>query len=278
MIFGRVSASDRIAPVQWCSPASACGTSPSAAARRAAAAYCARSESATRRAPPSGALGEIQRHDRNVFLVDVVPDVQFGPVRQRKYADALALIQPAVVQVPQLRPLILGVPLPERVAETNRRAPWRATSLRRAALRRMPRRSPPACSASSSARVFSRPQHFCVPSRNGLAPSSIACLIGVDDQLDARSPRRTGRETRSSRETCRWCRRAAAGNGIGPGWNAFCASRTITEESLPIEYSITGRSNSAATSRRCECFRLRGRANGSGSVQAWERIFTDFRL
>src|SRR4029434_6381740 len=39
------------------------------------------------------------------------------------------------------------------------------------------------------------------------------------------------------------------GNGIGPGQNAFCASRSITEESLPIEYSITGFAAVAATSR-----------------------------
>jgi hypothetical protein len=25
------------------------------------------------------------------------------------------------------------------------------------------------------------------------------------------------------------------GNGIGPGWKAFCARRSITDESLPIE-------------------------------------------
>ena len=35
-----------------------------------------------------------------------------------------------------------------------------------------------------------------------------------------------------------------------PGANAFWASRTMTDESLPTEYSITGRSNSATTSRR----------------------------
>src|SRR5947209_3625974 len=39
------------------------------------------------------------------------------------------------------------------------------------------------------------------------------------------------------------------GNGGLPGWNAFSASRSITELSLPIEYSITGRSACATTSR-----------------------------
>ena len=42
----------------------------------------------------------------------------------------------------------------------------------------------------------------------------------------------------------------SSGNGIFPGKNAFCASRSITEESFPMEYSITGRANSATASRR----------------------------
>jgi len=39
------------------------------------------------------------------------------------------------------------------------------------------------------------------------------------------------------------------GNGTRAGANALIASRASTELSLPIEYSITGFSNSAATSR-----------------------------
>ncbi len=49
--------------------------------------------------------------------MDVVPDVQLGPVGERKDADALALIEAAVVQVPEFGPLVLGVPLAEGVAE-----------------------------------------------------------------------------------------------------------------------------------------------------------------
>ena len=41
-----------------------------------------------------------------------------------------------------------------------------------------------------------------------------------------------------------------SGNGRGAGAKAFSASRSITELSLPIEYSITGFSNSATASRR----------------------------
>ena len=32
---------------------------------------------------------------------------------------------------------------------------------------------------------------------------------------------------------------------MGAGWKAFCANRSITEESLPMEYSMTGFSNSS---------------------------------
>ena len=51
------------------------------------------------------------------FEVDVLPDVQLGPVAQREGADALALVHLAVVQVPELRPLVLRVPLVQAVAE-----------------------------------------------------------------------------------------------------------------------------------------------------------------
>src|SRR5215469_16123725 len=40
------------------------------------------------------------------------------------------------------------------------------------------------------------------------------------------------------------------GKGSLPGKKAFCARRSITEESFPMEYNITGFANSAAASRR----------------------------
>ena len=56
----------------------------------------------------------------------------------------------------------------------------------------------------------------------------------------------------------------SSGNGIGPGWKAFCASRSSTEESLPIEYSITGLLHSATTSRRMWML-------SASSSRRWER-------
>src|SRR3954470_4861319 len=62
-------------------------------------------------------VGEVERHDGDTLQVDVLPDVQFGPVAQREGADALAVVHLAVVQVPELRPLVLRVPLVQAVAE-----------------------------------------------------------------------------------------------------------------------------------------------------------------
>ena len=53
----------------------------------------------------------------SILDVDVLPDVDLGPVREREHADALAGAQLAVQQVPQLRALPLRVPLTVRVAD-----------------------------------------------------------------------------------------------------------------------------------------------------------------
>ena len=45
--------------------------------------------------------------------------------------------------------------------------------------------NPPSVSASSRLFVFSRPQHFCVPSENGLAPRCDRFFVPVNDQLRA---------------------------------------------------------------------------------------------
>src|SRR5206468_6878386 len=62
-------------------------------------------------------LREVERHDRDPLGVDVMPDVELGPVREREDAHALAGIEAAVEQPPQFRPLPLGVPLAEWIAQ-----------------------------------------------------------------------------------------------------------------------------------------------------------------
>src|SRR6188474_396265 len=48
-------------------------------------------------------FGEIERDDRDLLDVDVLPDVNLGPVREREDANALAGPQLAVEQAPKLR-------------------------------------------------------------------------------------------------------------------------------------------------------------------------------
>jgi hypothetical protein len=49
--------------------------------------------------------------------VDVQPDIQLGPIRKREDADAFAFIEARIEYVPKFRPLILGVPLAQGIAE-----------------------------------------------------------------------------------------------------------------------------------------------------------------
>ena len=53
---------------------------------------------------------EVQRHDRDLLEVDVLPHVELGPVRQREHPHALPRPGAGVVEPPQLGPLRLRVP------------------------------------------------------------------------------------------------------------------------------------------------------------------------
>ncbi len=55
-------------------------------------------------------LGEVERHERDVLGLDVAPDVDLGPVRQREGAHAFALADLAVVDVPEFRALVARIP------------------------------------------------------------------------------------------------------------------------------------------------------------------------
>ena len=61
--------------------------------------------------------GKIQGHDRNLLRVDIKPDIEFGPVGKRKYADAFAFVEAGVENVPQLWALIFRIPLAQGIAE-----------------------------------------------------------------------------------------------------------------------------------------------------------------
>src|SRR5512139_1239153 len=63
--------------------------------------------------------GEVERHDRDVLRIDVLPDVEFGPVGQREDADRLALGLAGVVEAPQFGALVLRIPAVLRGAEAE---------------------------------------------------------------------------------------------------------------------------------------------------------------
>ena len=64
-------------------------------------------------------LGPVEGHDVDAFQVDVLPDVQLGPVANRKHSDALTPVDPAVVEVPELRSLVLRIPSVVPVPKTE---------------------------------------------------------------------------------------------------------------------------------------------------------------
>src|SRR4051812_24665473 len=60
---------------------------------------------------------EVDDRQLELLALDVLPDVELRPVRDREHADVLTLADARVVDVPQLGPLRAGVPLAEVVAE-----------------------------------------------------------------------------------------------------------------------------------------------------------------
>src|SRR5690606_39481116 len=61
--------------------------------------------------------GEVQRKDRDLIQIALLQDNQLGPVGQREHTDRLALLDLAVIDVPQLGTLVLRVPAVLGVAE-----------------------------------------------------------------------------------------------------------------------------------------------------------------
>ena len=170
----------------------ACGSAPSSSAAVSPGsqrhALVVDHDQRRRRARTTGrSLGEIQRHDRDVLQVDVLPDVELGPVRQREHADALALVLARVVEAPQLRAAGASGPSDAAPSGTRRRAPWRATSPRRGARRRTPRRSRTCRAPASAPAVFMTSVCTAEPCVNGLMPRAEPVGVDVHEQLRARA-------------------------------------------------------------------------------------------
>jgi acetylornithine deacetylase/succinyl-diaminopimelate desuccinylase-like protein len=63
---------------------------------------------------------KVQAGKGNVFALDVLPDIQFCPVADGKDTHVFTRSFQPVVKVPQLRALVLGIPLAEPVAKTEK--------------------------------------------------------------------------------------------------------------------------------------------------------------
>ena len=64
-------------------------------------------------------MAEVDRGHLKLLSLDVFPNIHLGPVGEGEDAHVLAGIESAVVEVPDLRPLVLGIPLAEAVAEAE---------------------------------------------------------------------------------------------------------------------------------------------------------------
>src|SRR5271156_2698395 len=54
--------------------------------------------------------GKVQGNDRDILQVNVLPNIQLGPIGNGEYTDALAFVRGGVVETPKLGALILRVP------------------------------------------------------------------------------------------------------------------------------------------------------------------------
>ena len=190
-------------------------------------------------------VGVVDRRQLDLLGADVGPDVELGPVGQREHPDVLALVVAAVVQVPQLGPLGLRIPLAELVAEAEH--PLLGAGLLLVA----PGTAERGVELVLPDRAQQRDRLHRVARRDGLDHAAgVDVVLHLGDHQShpgLRRPVRRGSSSTSSKlcpvSTC------ITGNGRRPGRNALSARCSMTIESLPPENSSTGRSNSAATSR-----------------------------
>jgi hypothetical protein len=61
-------------------------------------------------------VGKVQVRQFNLFEVDILPNVEFCPVRDREHAEVFAEVLAAVKDIPELGALVLGIPLAKIVA------------------------------------------------------------------------------------------------------------------------------------------------------------------
>ena len=219
MIFGTVSASERTAPVHGEQPSermrhiTVCGFSPGSSGTNG----CSSRDQRVAAHDDLALLGEVERHDRDVLDVDVAARRR---ARSSSRAGTRGCSRPGRMRLfsrcQSSGRWFFGSHWPLRVAEREDAllgarallvAPGAAERrVEVARLERVEQRLGLEQRRSSAA---------CRPRTAACRRRSPPCSCGRS--AARRSPRRTGRGTRSSRGTCRSCRRAAAGTESGPG-------------------------------------------------------------
>ena len=188
-----------------------CGISPGTSGMRSSSTMI----SAPSRSTTGRACGEVERHDRDVLQIDVLPDVELGPVRQREDADRFALVHARVVRCSTVPGAGSSDPSRGWRSGTRRCAPWRAlfSSSRRAPPNAA---SNPCCvSACLSASVFMRSRIGADVRGERRDALREAFLVGVHDQFQSVLPDHAVAEARSSPGTSTWCRCEGAGMAAG---------------------------------------------------------------
>ena len=190
-------------------------------------------------------VGVVDRRQVDLLCLDVVPDVELGPVREREDPDVLAGQMAPVVERPELGALVARLPLAELVAHAEDALLGAGPLLV----------APPAAEDGVVLAGGDRVQQ-----RDGLewvagAVRSLPEPAVVDVVLHRGDLERGAVEVDGLSRNCSTSGKlcpvstCSSSNGIGAGQNAFAARCSMTTESLPPEKSMIGEENVAATSR-----------------------------
>ena len=60
---------------------------------------------------------EVEGGNFDFIEMDILPNIQLSPIRQREYPNAFTLVDPAVVEVPKLGTLVFRIPAMVLVSE-----------------------------------------------------------------------------------------------------------------------------------------------------------------
>ena len=188
---GQRVAAERAEPDRTCIS----GTSPSRSGMRSSSTMI----SVPSRSTTGRGRRVVERHDRDLLEVDVLPHVELGPVRDREHAQRLAVASGGRCRSATARAAGASDPTGAGPSGPRRSAPWPATSPRHAGRRRSTGRT--CCSSMTCLRpsVF----HMSVCTRRAVVervdPALDALRVLVHDQLEHRAgpPCRRGTGTSS---------------------------------------------------------------------------------